>query len=120
MKAATMILGCALAIGLGVTATPAPAREPTLKCVLLDPSTIRCRGGFAEGQTAPGGRIEVIDHAEKTILAGKLGKDSTLTFARPRGGYYVLFDVGPGEQAIVEHDEIRPPRTTDKAAWVRR
>jgi hypothetical protein len=53
-------------------------------------------------------------------MAGKLGKDGTLTFVRPKGPYYVLFDVGPGHQAIVEHDEISLPRASDRARWVRK
>ena len=61
-----------------------------------------------------------IDHADRRLLAGKLGKDGTLTFARPKGPYYVLFDVGPGHQAVVEHDEISLPRASDRARWVRK
>ncbi len=110
-----------LAVGLlcGV-ATPALAHGPVLKCVLLDDATVRCRGGYAEGESAPGETVRVIDYAERTLAAGKLGKDSTLTFARPKGGYYVLFDLGPGYQAIVEHDEIARPRPADNARWMRR
>lgn len=109
-----------LAVIAGGLSTPARAHEPVLKCVLLDPATIRCRGGYAEGETAQGERLAVIDHADRTLLAGKLGRDGTLTFARPSGPYYVMFNVGPGEQAIVEHDEITLPRTSDRARWVRR
>lgn len=111
--------GLALALAIGV-ATPALAHEPILRCVLLDPDTIRCRGGFAEGEDAPGSHIEVIDYAEKTLLKSKLGKDSLVTFPRPRGSFYVLFDVGPGEQAIVEHDEIARAGPNDRAQWMRK
>lgn len=113
-------LACGLAVIIGVLSTPALAHEPILKCVLLDPVTVRCRGGYAEGETAQGERLEVVDHADRKLLDGKLGKDGTLTFARPKGPYYVLFDVGPGHQAIVEHDEISLPRASDRARWVRK
>lgn len=121
MKAARYTLRFGLAFALfGCIATPAFAHEPVLKCVLLDESTVRCRGGYAEGEDAPGVNLEVIDYTGKILLSRELGKDSMLTFPRPEPGYYVLLDVGPGSQAIVEHDEIGPPRPTDKARWVRR
>ncbi|MFT4053338.1 MAG: hypothetical protein QM681_02440 [Novosphingobium sp.] len=120
MTSARKAIACLLAAMIGCLSAPALAHEPILKCVLLDAANVRCRGGYADGETGQGERVQVIDYADKTLLAGKLGKDGTLTFARPKGGYYVLFDVGPGEQAIVEHDEIRPPKASDKARWVRR
>lgn len=120
MTAVRRSLACGLAVIIGVLSTPVLAHEPILKCVLLDAATVRCRGGYAEGETAQGERLEVIDHADRRLLAGKLDKDGTLTFARPKGSYYVLFDVGPGHQAIVEHDEISTPRASDRARWVRK
>jgi len=120
MRSANKAIACLLGAMIGCLTAPALAHEPILKCVLLDAENVRCRGGFAEGEDAQGTHIEVIDHEEKTLLRRKLGKDSLVTFPRPKGGYYVLLDVGPGEQAIVEHDEIRPPRASDKARWVRR
>lgn len=121
MKACPAILPrmviCAVLAG---TAMPALAHGLILKCVLLDEQTVRCRGGYHEGEGAPGESIEVIDYDNKSLLARKLGKDSTLTFARPKTPYYVKFDVGPGEQAIVEHDEIAKPGPADKARWMRR
>lgn len=109
-----------LCMTLSMLAMPALAHGPVLKCVLVDQQTVRCRGGYAEGDAAPGVALEVIDHGGRTLLARKLDRDSLLTFPRPKGSYYVLLDVGPGEQAIVEHDEIGFPRTRDKARWVRR
>ncbi|PEQ13565.1 hypothetical protein B2G71_04300 [Novosphingobium sp. PC22D] len=120
MKAARFVLRHALVCSLfGGLASPAFAHEPVLRCVLLDESTVRCRGGYAEGEDAPGVNLEVVDYAGETLLASKLGKDSMLTFPRPKTGYYVLLDVGPGSQAIVEHDEIGPPRSRDMARWMR-
>ena len=120
MTAVKRLVACLVTGIVGGFSTPALAHEPILKCVLLDRASVRCWGGYAEGESAQGERLEVIDHAERTLLTGKLGKDGTLTFARPKGPYYVLFDVGPGHQAIVEHDEISLPRASDRARWVRR
>ncbi|RIV80917.1 hypothetical protein D2V17_18635 [Aurantiacibacter xanthus] len=120
MKPLRYTLRCALAGALlGGIAVPAFAHEPVLKCVLLDADTVRCRGGYAEGEAAPGGTIEVIAYSGQTVFSGKLDKGSILTFQRPATGYYVLFNEGPGSQAIVEHDEIGPPRANDRARWMR-
>jgi hypothetical protein len=96
------LLGAAL-IGLGATAV---AHEPIAKCIAIDVTTIRCTGGYGHGEGAPGTTMDVISHGGEVLVAGKLGKDSTLTFTRPEGAFYLLFDVGPGHQAVVEHDEI--------------
>lgn len=115
-RACSMALGIAVLCGL---ATPVLAHQPILKCVLIDQNTVRCRGGTDEGDPTPGATIEVIDHAGRTLISRKVGTSSVVTFPRPAAGYYVLFDVGPGYQAIVEHDEIRAPRRGYSARWIR-
>ena len=47
--------------------------------------------------------LDVIGYDETILVPGKLGSDSTLTFKRPDGEFYVLFDAGPGH--IVEIDQ---------------
>lgn len=117
-RPAAALLLAALLAGAGL---PALAHEPILKCVLLDERTVRCRGGYGHGEDAPGAAVEVIGDDDRTILAGKLDRHSTLTFPRPEGGFYVLFDAGPGHQAAVEHDEIgAPPAGDGRTRWMRR
>ncbi len=101
-RANRWLLGAAL-IGLGVTAM---AHEPIAKCSAIDAATIRCKGGYGHGEGAPGTTMDVISHTGEVLVAGKLDRNSTLTFTRPDQPFYVLFDVGPGHQAVVEHDEI--------------
>lgn len=102
-------------------AAAASAHEPVARCVLLDPQTVRCRGGYDEGEDAPETKFDVIAHDGTVLVDGKLGKDSLLTFPRPTQRYYVLFDVGPGHQMVIEDEEIGPPpRSGWKAAWTQR
>ncbi len=97
----------ALLCGLfGALSAVAMAHEPIARCTAIDARTIRCKGGYADGEGAPGTTMDVIAHDGTVLIAGKLDKASTLTFTRPEGGFYVLFDVGPGHQAVIEHDEI--------------
>lgn len=102
-----LIAAAASGVCLGVT-----AHEPIARCQAPDATTIRCQGGHAGGEGAPGATLDVIGLDGRTLVAGKLGADSTFTFARPRVGFYVLFDVGPGHQVVIEQDEIRPVGAT--------
>lgn len=100
----------AILLGLGAVAQ---AHEPIAICHALDDNTVRCYGGYAHGEDAPGLTMDVISYEDdRVLIPGKLGDDSTITFQRPEGGFYVLFDAGPGHMAVVEHDEIQVRRET--------
>ncbi|ENO90444.1 hypothetical protein [Thauera linaloolentis] len=93
---------------LAMLGSGALAHEPIAKCELVDEATVRCRGGYGHGEGAPDAIMDVIGHDGTVLLAGKLGEDSTLTFKRPEQPFYVLFDVGPGHQVVIEQEEISP------------
>lgn len=85
---------------------PTWAHNPVIECRQVSADTIVCRGGFSDGSLAPGVRIDVVDYDDKVLYSGKLGKDSTLSFKKPKGPFYVLFDAGPGHVVEVDHAEI--------------
>ena len=58
---------------------------------------------------APGVTLDVIGYDEQILVPGKLGADSTLTFKRPDGEFYVLFDAGPGHVVEIDHADIAAP-----------
>ena len=60
-------------------------------------------------QRCPGVTLDVIGYDEQVLVGGKLGDDSTLTFKRPDGEFYVLFDAGPGHVVEVDHADIAQP-----------
>lgn len=115
-----VLAGLALTIGLDLAglAPAAQAHEPIARCVLIDPRTVRCKAGYGHGEGAPDATMDVLAHDGRTLVAGKLDRESTLTFPRPAERFYVLFDVGPGHQAIVEDDEIGPAPAGGRAAWM--
>lgn len=82
------------------------AHNPVIECRQVSADTIVCRGGFSDGSLAPGVRIDVVDYDDKLLHSGKLGKDSTLSFKKPKVAFYVLFDAGPGHVVEVDHAEI--------------
>lgn len=107
-----------LATGLLCAGAAAGAHEPVARCVLLDAQTVRCRGASNDGDEMAGARMDVISHSGETLLEGRLDARSTLTFKRPGKPFYVLFDIGPGLQAVVEQEEIGPAPARG-ARWMR-
>jgi hypothetical protein len=85
-----------------LAATPALAHNPMCEC---ESRGQICSGGFRRQRRARGdpGR----DRLRRTGAGGQqAGDDSTLTFKRPDGEFYVLFDAGPGHVVEVDHADI--------------
>lgn len=95
------------AFGLTALSTAALAHNPIAHCQKKKPDSIFCKGGFSDGSDAAGVTLDVISYDEKILIPGKLGKDSTLTFKKPKGEFYVLFDAGPGHIVEIDHAEIQ-------------
>jgi hypothetical protein len=100
--AALLLILCA-----GVS-TQALAHNPLCECKEIDGEQIRCTGGFSDGSGAQGVTLDVIGYDESILVPGKLGPDSTLTFKKPAGEFYVLFDAGPGHVVEVDQVDIQP------------
>ncbi|SHI32438.1 hypothetical protein [Pollutimonas bauzanensis] len=99
--------GAAAAIGLLCMSLAAWAHNPMAQCLQVDANTIKCKGGFSDGSEAPGVTLDVISYDEQILVPGKLADDSTLTFKKPAGEFYVLFDAGPGHVVEIDHSEIQ-------------
>jgi hypothetical protein len=85
------------------------AHNPICQCEAGDDEEIVCTGGFSDGSGAPGVTLDVISYEEEVLVPGKLGEDSRLSFKRPDGEFYVLFDAGPGHVVEIDHTEIAAP-----------
>jgi len=92
-----------------VMSTPVFAHNPMCECKELDGEQIRCTGGFSDGSGAPGVTLDVIGYDETILVPGKLGQDSSLTFKKPDGEFYVLFDAGPGHIVEIDQADIEAP-----------
>lgn len=90
-------------------AGPAMAHNPMWQCEPIEGEQIKCTGGFSDGSGAPGVTLDVIGYDETVLVPGKLGDDSTLTFKRPAGEFYVLFDAGPGHVVEIDYADIGEP-----------
>ncbi|MGH8381317.1 hypothetical protein [Pseudomonas sp.] len=87
-------------------ASPALAHNPMCECKPIDAGQIECTGGFSDGSGAPGVTLDVIGYNEEILVPGKLGENSKLTFKRPEGEFYVLFDAGPGHVVEIDYADI--------------
>ncbi|MDD2050659.1 hypothetical protein [Pseudomonas putida] len=87
-------------------ASPALAHNPMCECKPVDAEQIECTGGFSDGSGAPGVTLDVIGYNEEILVPGKLGENSKLTFKRPAGEFYVLFDAGPGHVVEIDYADI--------------
>ncbi|WP_273822587.1 hypothetical protein [Pseudomonas asplenii] len=85
------------------------AHNPMCECKQIDAEQIQCKGGFSDGSGAAGVTLDVIGYDETVLLPGKLGDDSTRTFKKPDGDFYVLFDAGPGHVVEVDKADIETP-----------
>ncbi|MDN7143145.1 hypothetical protein KC131_21085 [Pseudomonas sp. JQ170] len=90
-------------------AGPALAHNPMCECKPIDGEQIECTGGFSDGSGAPGVTLDVIGYNEEILVPGKLGDNSKLTFKRPEGEWYVLFDAGPGHVVEIDYADIGEP-----------
>ena len=98
-----------LAAVLGLTmlfATAALAHSPLCSCFDNGDGTITCEGGFSDGSSASGVKMQVVDGSGKTLLEGKMNKDSEYNFKKPAGAYKVIFDAGDGHKVEVDGSKI--------------
>ncbi|MEG0000238.1 hypothetical protein [Comamonas sp.] len=96
----------ALAAGALLLSASAFAHNPVVECRQISADTIQCRGAFSDGSLAPGVRLDVMSYEDKVLVSGKLDKSSMLSFKKPKGDFFVLFDAGPGHVVEVDHAEI--------------
>jgi len=98
-----------LGLGIGIS-TLVQAHGLVCQCAEIADRQIQCKGGFGDGSGVPGVTVDVIGYDEKTLIAGKFGQDSTFTFPRPKGEFYVLMDVGAGHTLEVDYLQVKAAR----------
>ena len=99
----SLLVGLVLALFL---VTLSNAHTPLCSCTDEGDGTILCEGGFSDGSSAAGVKIQVVDANGKVIIDGKMNEDSEFTFKKPTGPYKVQFDAGPGHIVEVDGKDI--------------
>ena len=99
-----VLLACLL---LAVFFVPqALAHTPLCACSDEGDGTILCEGGFSDGASGEGVKMQVLDADGKVLIEGKMNEDSEFIFKKPSGEYTVIFDAGPGHAVKVPGSEI--------------
>lgn len=82
------------------------AHSPILNCFDNGDGTVTCEGGFSDGSSASGVKMQVVDGAGKGLVEGKMNQDSEFNFDKPEGDYKVIFDGGDGHTIEVDGSKI--------------
>ena len=99
------ILSVCVFLGLFITAY-AFAHTPFCSCSDNGNGTILCEGGFFDGSSAVGVKIQVVDASGKILIEGYMDKKSEFRFNKLSGEYTVIFDAGFDHSVIVPGSEI--------------
>ena len=82
------------------------AHAPFCSCLDNGDGTILCEGGFFDGSSAVGVRIQVVDANGKILIEGYMDKKSEFRFNKPSGEYTVILDAGFEHTVTVPGSEI--------------
>jgi len=82
------------------------AHTPLCSCSDEGDGTILCEGGFSDGSSAAGVKMQVVDANGKVIIEGKMNEDSEYKFKKPEVEYTVIFDAGPGHVVKIPNKDI--------------
>ncbi len=82
------------------------AHTPFCSCLDNGDGTILCEGGFLDGSSAVGVRIQVVDANGKIVIEGYMDKKSEFRFNKPSGEYTVILDAGFEHTVTVPGSEI--------------
>lgn len=82
------------------------AHTPLCNCSDNGDGTVECEGGFSDGSSAAGVKMNVIDANGKVVQQGKMDKNSTFTFKKPAGNYSVRFDASEGHTITIPSQKI--------------
>lgn len=88
-----------------LTALPALAHYPFCNCA-ANGGEITCEGGFSDGTSAEGVKLDVISYDENVLVPAKFDNASKVHFAKPDGEFYILFDAGPGHIVEVDWQDV--------------
>lgn len=82
------------------------AHTPFCSCLDNGDGTILCEGGFLDGSSAVGVKIQVVDTNGKILIEGYMDKKSEFRFNKPSGKYTVILDAGFEHYVTVPGSEI--------------
>ncbi len=99
------LLSTALAASLMVP-TLAMAHSPIFDCYDNGDGTIMCQGGFSDGSSAAGVKVNVLDGSGAAVQNLVLDANGEITIDKPAGAYSMQLDAGEGHAITVDGKNI--------------
>lgn len=92
---------CATATLLASAATAVVAsnphlHQPTFQCANSGSLRVTCRGAFADGSSAEGITVRVLDKRDRVVYVGTVDRLGRVSFRKPDAEFTVVFDAGGG------------------------
>lgn len=82
------------------------AHTPLCSCYNNGDGTIFCEGGFSDGSSASGVKMQVLDASGNALIESAMSENSEFEFDKPNGVYKVVFDAGPGHIITIDGKDI--------------
>jgi hypothetical protein len=96
MAAAAMVTALALAASPAEASGPKKTHPPMFECASSGALRVTCRGSFADGTSAAGIVVRVLDKTDRVVYAGLVDKLGRISFRKPDAQFSVVFDAGGG------------------------
>jgi len=96
------VLAIGLAVLLAAAVSPAEAsgpkkvQPPMFECASAGALRVTCRGTFADGTSAAGIVVRVLDKTDHVVFVGTVDKLGRVSFRKPDAQFSVVFDAGSG------------------------
>jgi hypothetical protein len=75
---------------------PKKVHPPMFECASAGALRVTCRGSFADGTSAAGIVVRVLDKTDRVVYAGTVDKLGRVSFRKPDAQFSVVFDAGEG------------------------
>ncbi len=103
MKRSFLVLALVMMLGMPAMAL---AHSPIFDCFDNGDGTIMCQGGFSDGSSAAGVKVEVKDGDGKVVQNLVLDANGEITIKKPEGAYSMELNAGEGHTINVPGDKI--------------
>ena len=95
-------------LAAGLMSTSALAHYPIVSCKSLAEHKMECFTGFSDGSLADLAQIKVFDYDDNLLSTYKTSNKGVVSFNKPKGEFYILFDAGHEEPAEFDYSELEP------------
>jgi hypothetical protein len=93
---AAMVLAVAVVASTAHAGDPKQIHPPMFECASAGTLRVTCHGSFADGSSAAGIAVRVLDKTDHVVYVGVVDRNGRVSFRRPDAEFSVVFDAGRG------------------------